>query len=61
VILFADTSALVRRYDLTEPGSPRVVQLCRPSSGNDVRLLAITSVEVLSALRRKLREGRIDR
>jgi predicted nucleic acid-binding protein len=61
VILFVDTSALVRRYDLTEPGSPLVVQLCRPAAGNDVTVLAITSVEVFSALQRKLREDRIDR
>ena len=61
MILFVDTSALVRRYDLAEPGAPRVVQLCRPASGNDVTVLAITSVEMFSALQRKLREGRIDR
>lgn len=58
--LFIDTSALVRRYDLTEPGSDQVLRLCRPTSDNEIALLSLTSVEVASALQRKLRDGAID-
>ncbi|MGD9892660.1 MAG: type II toxin-antitoxin system VapC family toxin [Dehalococcoidia bacterium] len=60
MILFVDTSALVRRYDLTEPGSDQVLRLCRPANGHEITLLSITSVEVASALHRKLRDGAID-
>jgi predicted nucleic acid-binding protein len=57
-VLFFDTSALVRRYDPNEPGSHRVLALCRQSSGHEILVARITLVEVGAALNRKLREGR---
>jgi len=60
VILFLDTSALVRRYDPSEPGATTVRRLCRPPSGNVLVLLPVTSVEVASALSRKRRTGLVD-
>ena len=58
--IFLDTSALVRRYDRSEPGSSRVRSICSPGRGNTLRLARIASVEVASALARKLREGAIN-
>ena len=58
-VLFFDTSALVKRYDLQESGAERVRALCRQASGHTLVISRITSVEVASALNRKLREGRL--
>ncbi|MGH2354211.1 MAG: type II toxin-antitoxin system VapC family toxin [Chloroflexota bacterium] len=54
---FLDTSALLRRYDRSEPGAARVRQFCVPSRGHDLLLARITSVEIASAIGRKVREG----
>ena len=58
--LFFDTSALVRRYDDTEPGAARVQALCDPAAGNLILISRIASVEMASALNSKLRSGTID-
>jgi uncharacterized protein len=58
-LIFCDASALVRRYDATEPGAAEVGELCRPSSGNILLLSRLSSVEVSSAFNRKMREGAI--
>jgi uncharacterized protein len=56
-ILFLDTSALVRRYDISEPGASTVEVVCAPSSGNVILLAQLTSVEMASAFSRKTRDG----
>jgi predicted nucleic acid-binding protein len=58
-VLFLDSSALVRRYDTTEPGSERVTELCTPISENALLIAVLASVEIASALNRKVREGRL--
>ena len=55
--VFLDTSALVRRYDRSEPGAARVRAICRPSSGHTLLLARLASVELASALGRKVRAG----
>lgn len=60
-IAFLDTSALVRRYVRAEPGADRVRRLCAPAEGNTILVARLTSVEVASALARKLREREIRR
>lgn len=57
--LFFDTSALLKRYIQTEPGSTRVLDLCDPQSGNALYLSALTSIEVASALNQRVRERRM--
>jgi hypothetical protein len=56
-VLFFDTSALVRRYDRTEPGSESVRKLCQRAGQHTLLITRITPIEVASALNRKLREG----
>jgi predicted nucleic acid-binding protein len=56
--LFLDTSALVRRYDRTEPGALTVRTLCRHTSGHSLLMARIAVVEVAAAFNRKVREGR---
>src|SRR5262249_18257506 len=58
-LVFLDTSALVRRYDPAEPGAAQVRALCRRTSGHTLLIAQITTIEVASALARKLREGRL--
>src|SRR5215212_6792554 len=58
-IIFFDSSALVRRYDATEPGAATVRTLCRRSLARVLMIFELASVEVASALARKLREGSI--
>ena len=55
--VFFDTSALVRRYDATEPGAATVRELCRRSSARTLLIVELTAIEVASALARKVREG----
>jgi predicted nucleic acid-binding protein len=57
---FLDTSALVRRYDSTEPGSQRIRALCTPSAGNTLVVARLASVQVASALGRKTRDGTLN-
>ncbi|MGH2461303.1 MAG: type II toxin-antitoxin system VapC family toxin [Chloroflexota bacterium] len=60
-VLFFDTSALVRRYDLREPGAAAVHTLCRRSSRHVLLIARLAVIETASALNRKSREGRLDR
>jgi predicted nucleic acid-binding protein len=55
--IFLDTSALVRRYDRSEPGASRVRAICAPAGGHTLLLARFASVEVASALARKARDG----
>jgi predicted nucleic acid-binding protein len=55
--VFFDTSALIRRYDRAESGAARVAALCHAASGHVLFIAQLTSIEVASALNRKLREG----
>lgn len=59
-VLFFDTSALVRRYDVREPGANRVRELWGRAAGHSLVIGALTPVEVAAAFNRKLREGRFD-
>jgi len=54
--IFLDTSALVRRYDRSEPGASRVREICVPVQGHTLLLARVASVEVASALARKSRD-----
>ena len=57
--IFLDTSALVRRYDRSEPGSSRVRAVCARPRGHTLLLARLATVEVASALARKVRDGTI--
>ncbi|HTE86118.1 MAG TPA: type II toxin-antitoxin system VapC family toxin [Dehalococcoidia bacterium] len=56
--VYFDTSALVRRYDQTEPAGWEA--LCDTSAANRILVSRIDSVEMASALNGKLRMGTID-
>jgi predicted nucleic acid-binding protein len=56
-VVFLDTSALVRRYDPTEPGAAQVRALCLPGQGHTLMVSRFASIEVASAFSRKVREG----
>lgn len=60
MIVYFDTSALVRRYHVTEPGALRVRQLCRRGVADELVILSLTSIEAASAFNRKLQQGQID-
>jgi predicted nucleic acid-binding protein len=53
--VYFDTSALVRRYDPREPGADRVRELCGSRENNLILISSITSIEIGSALNRKVR------
>jgi predicted nucleic acid-binding protein len=53
---FIDSSALVKRFAV-EVGTPWVINLFRPALANRIYVARITSVEVVSALTRRLRAG----
>ena len=55
--IFLDTSALIRRYDASEPGARRVRAICAPSPERTLLVARLTSVEVASALARRIRDG----
>lgn len=55
--IFLDTSALVRRCDRSEPGAVRVRAACAPTRGHTLLLARLASVELASALGRKVRAG----
>jgi uncharacterized protein len=57
--IYFDTSALVRRYDRTEPGTDRMRHLCHRSNRHTLLICRLTPVEIASALNRKAREGRL--
>ncbi len=56
--VFFDTSALAKRY-VEEPGSEQVSRLCREAKGFAISVLCIP--EMISTLRRLLREHRLTR
>jgi len=55
---FFDTSALVKRFS-RETGTAWVIDLVRPASGHIIYLANITSVEVVSAITRRMRGGHL--
>ena len=59
--IFFDTSALVRRYDRSEPGGAQVRRVCSPSAGHTLLVARLASLEVASALNRKVRLGQLTR
>jgi predicted nucleic acid-binding protein len=58
LLLFFDSSALVKRY-VNESGSSWILQLFDPMAGNLSFVASITAVEVVSALVRQARAGHI--
>jgi uncharacterized protein len=58
-LYYLETSALVKLYVL-EPGTDRLLQLASNLSENRLAVLAISPVEVRSAIRRRERAGDID-
>jgi len=50
-IYYMDSSGIVKRY-VNEVGSPGVVSITNPASGNEVYIVRITAVEVVAALTR---------
>lgn len=60
MIIYFDTSSLVRRYHVTEPGATRVRQFCRRGVAEELVILSLTSIEAASAFNRKLQLGQID-
>jgi predicted nucleic acid-binding protein len=57
-VLFADTSAIAKRY-LMEIGSVWVRQWANPAAGNIVIISRLATVEVATAVARREREGTI--
>jgi uncharacterized protein len=57
-IYFADTSALAKRY-VPEPGAAWVRGWIDPSAGNMTIISAMTTVEFVSLLARRQREGNV--
>ncbi len=58
VAYFFDTSALVKRY-VNEQGSPWVAATINPAAGARVYVAAITGVEVVSAIARRLKGNHV--
>jgi hypothetical protein len=56
--LFLDSSALIKRY-LPEQGTPWVRSLIAASIRNLTSIAHITSIEMLSGISRRMREGLI--
>ncbi len=54
-VYFFDTSALVKRY-VAETGSTWVNHVTDPKSGHKIFIAAITAVEVVSAIMKKVRD-----
>ncbi len=57
-LYYLETSALVKLY-VRDPGTDRVLALAARSSENRLAVLALTQVEVRSAIRRRERNGEI--
>ena len=57
-VYFFESSALVKRY-VIERGSTWVIRITTPAVGNSIHLVRITGVEVVSAITRVGRSGRI--
>ncbi len=58
-LYYLETSALVKLY-VREPGTDRLLQLASNLSENRLAVLAMSAVEVRSAIRRRERAGDID-
>jgi uncharacterized protein len=58
-LYFLDTSALVKLY-VQEPGTDRLLPLVSDQPENRFAVLAISAVEIRSAIRRRQRAGDID-
>lgn len=58
-LYYLETSALVKLY-VQEPGSERLVRLTARAHNHRFAVLALTRVEMHSAIRRRQREGDID-
>ncbi|HEY6350566.1 MAG TPA: type II toxin-antitoxin system VapC family toxin [Candidatus Angelobacter sp.] len=59
MIYYLDTSALVKLY-VREQGTERMLQLASNLNGDSFAVLALSEVEVRSAIRRRERAGDID-
>jgi uncharacterized protein len=57
-IYFGDSSAIVKRY-VNEIGTAWVTGITSPASGNNIYMVQVTGVEVVSAITRVGRSGRI--
>lgn len=57
-VYFFDSSGIVKRY-VSEVGTAWVRGLTDPASGNDLYIAALTGVEVVSAVTRRLRRGEV--
>lgn len=57
-IYFVDSSALVKRY-ISETGSRWILGLFAPALDNEIFIAAITGVEIVAALTRRMRSGSI--
>ena len=55
-VVFLDSSALVTRY-IPEQGTAWVRALCAPSATNSLLVSMVTSVEIISGVSRRRREG----
>jgi uncharacterized protein len=58
-LYYLDTSALVKLY-VREPGSDRLLRLAARAHNHRFAVLALSQVEMHSAIRRRQREGDID-
>ena len=56
---FFDSSALVKRYSI-EVGTAWTISIFRPPHANRIYVARITSVEVVSALARRVRAGKLN-
>jgi hypothetical protein len=56
-VYYVDSSALVKRY-VAERGSAWITGLVDPAAANDIYIVRITTVEVVSALTRRAHRAR---
>jgi predicted nucleic acid-binding protein len=59
-LYYLETSALVKLY-VREPGTERMLRLASRAANHHLAVLALAQVELRSAIRRREREGDIDR
>jgi predicted nucleic acid-binding protein len=57
-VYFGDSSAIVKRY-MNETGTAWVTSITSPGAGNDIYMVQVTGVEIVSAITRARRSGRI--
>ncbi len=57
-VYYIDSSGLVKRY-MREVGTAWVISLTNPTSGNRIYIASITSVEVIAAIARQGRGGKL--